>query len=213
MRIILLGPPGAGKGTQAVNLAKKYNIVNISTGDIFRYNIKEQTPLGKKVKEYLDKGELVPDKLTIEMVWDRLDKEDCKGGFLLDGFPRTITQADALQEGLEKRGFKLDKAVNINVPEEVLVNRLAGRRVCKNCGKTYHKDMNPPKKDGVCEDCNGEVIQRADDKEEVVLNRIKVYENQTQPLIDYYEKLNLLVTIDGTMGIEQVFNEIIKELR
>ena len=133
--------------------------------------------------------------------------------FLLDGFPRTITQADALQEGLEKRGFKLDKAVNINVPEEVLVNRLAGRRVCKNCGKTYHKDMNPPKKDGVCEDCNGEVIQRADDKEEVILNRIKVYENQTQPLIDYYEKLNLLVTIDGTMGIEQVFNEIIKELR
>ena len=137
MRIILLGPPGAGKGTQAVNLAKKYNIVNISTGDIFRYNIKEQTPLGKKVKEYFDKGELVPDKLTIEMVWDRLDKEDCKGGFLLDGFPRTITQADALQEDLKKRGFKLDKAVNINVPEEVLVNRLAGRRVCKNCGKTY----------------------------------------------------------------------------
>lgn len=212
MRLILLGPPGAGKGTQASSIVAEYGITHISTGDIFRHNIKNETELGKKVKSYLDKGQLVPDELTIDLVWDRLSKEDCKNGFLLDGFPRTINQAEALQKGLEERGLKLDKVINIDVDKNILVKRLSGRRVCKNCGETYHIDNKPTLKDGVCDKCSGEVIQRADDNEKTVLDRIEVYEKQTFPLIDFYKKLGLILTVDGTLSIEDVFSQIKESL-
>lgn len=210
MRLVLLGPPGAGKGTQAYKIVERYNVVHISTGDIFRKNIKEQTELGKKVKDYLDKGLLVPDELTVDLVWDRLDQEDCKNGFLLDGFPRTIGQANELQKGLEERNIKLDEVINIEVDKNILVKRLAGRRVCTNCGATFHVDNNPTKVDGVCDVCgNKSIIQRDDDKEETVLNRIEVYENQTEPLIGFYNDLNLIFNVDGTLPVDDVF-EIIK---
>ena len=212
MRLILLGPPGAGKGTQASSIVAEYGITHISTGDIFRHNIKNETELGKKVKSYLDKGQLVPDELTIDLVWDRLSKEDCKNGFLLDGFPRTINQAEALQKGLEERGLKLDKVINIDVDKNILVKRLSGRRVCKNCGETYHIDNKPTLKDGVCDKCSGEVIQRADDNEKTVLDRIEVYEKQTFPLIDFYKNLGLILTVDGTLSIEDVFSQIKESL-
>ena len=209
MRLVLLGPPGAGKGTQAANIIKEYDVVHISTGDIFRKNIKEQTELGKKVKDYLDKGLLVPDELTVDLVWDRLDQDDCKDGFLLDGFPRTLAQADALQKGLEERNIKLDKVINIEVDKSVLVKRLAGRRVCTNCGATYHVDVKPTKVEGVCDECKGHsVIQRDDDKEETVLNRIEVYENETAPLIGYYNNLDLIYNVDGTLPVDEVFEKI-----
>ena len=210
MRLILLGPPGAGKGTQATNIVKEYGITHISTGDIFRHNIKNQTELGKKVKEFLDNGKLVPDELTIDLVWDRLSKEDCKNGFLLDGFPRTINQAKALQEGLKERGLKLDKVINIDVDKNILVKRLSGRRVCKECGETYHIENKPTKKEGICDKCSSEVIQRADDNEITVLERIEVYEKQTFPLIDFYTDLGLILTVDGTLPIEDVFSQIKK---
>lgn len=212
MRLILLGPPGAGKGTQASSIVAEYGITHISTGDIFRHNIKNETELGKKVKSYLDKGQLVPDELTIDLVWDRLSKDDCKKGFLLDGFPRTINQAEALQKGLEERGLKLDKVINIDVDKNILVKRLSGRRVCKNCGETYHVDNKPTLKDGVCDKCSGEVIQRADDSEKTVLDRIEVYEKQTFPLIDFYKNLGLILTVDGTLSIEDVFSQIKESL-
>lgn len=212
MRLILLGPPGAGKGTQASSIVSEYGITHISTGDIFRHNIKNETELGKKVKEYLDNGKLVPDELTIDLVWDRLSKDDCKNGFLLDGFPRTINQAKALQEGLEKRGLKLDRVVNIDVDKNILVKRLSGRRVCKDCGETYHIENKPTKKEKVCDKCSGEVIQRADDNEKTVLDRIEVYEKQTFPLIDFYTNLGLILTVDGTLPIEDVFLQIKKSL-
>ncbi len=212
MRLILLGPPGAGKGTQASSIVAEYGITHISTGDIFRHNIKNETELGKKVKSYLDKGQLVPDELTIDLVWDRLSKDDCKKGFLLDGFPRTINQAEALQKGLEERGLKLDKVINIDVDKNILVKRLSGRRVCKNCGETYHIDNKPTLKDGVCDKCSGEVIQRADDNEKTVLDRIEVYEKQTFPLIDFYKNLGLILTVDGTLSIEYVFSQIKESL-
>ncbi|WP_462361076.1 adenylate kinase [Parvimonas micra] len=212
MRLILLGPPGAGKGTQASSIVAEYGITHISTGDIFRHNIKNETELGKKVKSYLDKGQLVPDELTIDLVWDRLSKDDCKKGFLLDGFPRTINQAEALQKGLEERGLKLDKVINIDVDKNILVKRLSGRRVCKNCGETYHIDSKPTLKDGVCDKCSGEVIQRADDNEKTVLDRIEVYEKQTFPLIDFYKNLGLILTVDGTLSIEDVFSQIKESL-
>lgn len=212
MRLIILGPPGAGKGTQASNLVDKYDLVHISTGDIFRKNIKEQTELGKKVKQYLDNGQLVPDELTVDLVWDRLDQEDCKKGFLLDGFPRTLTQAQVLTEGLEKRDLKLDKVLNIDVDKEVLVKRLAGRRVCMDCGATYHVDNNPSQKDGVCDVCGGEVIQREDDKEATILERIEIYENQTAPLIGYYDKFGLLFSADGSLPIDEVFKQLVSGL-
>ncbi len=213
MRLILLGPPGAGKGTQAATLIKAMNIPHISTGDIFRANIKNETELGKEVKAYLNEGKLVPDELTIRIVWDRLDDGDCADGFLLDGFPRTIPQAEALDRGLLERGLKLDRVVNIEVDKEVLVKRLAGRRVCKGCGATYHVDNNPTKAQGVCDACNGEVIQREDDSEETVLNRIRVYENQTQPLIDYYDGQGLILTVDGTRPIDEISQEILQSLK
>ena len=212
MRLILLGPPGAGKGTQASSIVAEYGITHISTGDIFRHNIKNETEPGKKVKSYLDKGQLVPDELTIDLVWDRLSKDDCKKGFLLDGFPRTINQAEALQKGLEERGLKLDKVINIDVDKNILVKRLSGRRVCKNCGETYHIDNKPTLKDGVCDKCSGEVIQRADDNEKTVLDRIEVYEKQTFPLIDFYKNLGLILTVDGTLSIEDVFSQIKESL-
>lgn len=212
MRLILLGPPGAGKGTQASSIVAEYGITHISTGDIFRHNIKNETELGKRVKSYLDKGQLVPDELTIDLVWDRLSKDDCKKGFLLDGFPRTINQAEALQKGLEERGLKLDKVINIDVDKNILVKRLSGRRVCKNCGETYHIDNKPTLKDGVCDKCSGEVIQRADDNEKTVLDRIEVYEKQTFPLIDFYKNLGLILTVDGTLSIEDVFSQIKESL-
>lgn len=212
MRLILLGPPGVGKGTQASSIVAEYGITHISTGDIFRHNIKNETELGKKVKSYLDKGQLVPDELTIDLVWDRLSKDDCKKGFLLDGFPRTINQAEALQKGLEERGLKLDKVINIDVDKNILVKRLSGRRVCKNCGETYHIDNKPTLKDGVCDKCSGEVIQRADDNEKTVLDRIEVYEKQTFPLIDFYKNLGLILTVDGTLSIEDVFSQIKESL-
>lgn len=213
MRLILLGPPGAGKGTQAANLINGLNIPHISTGDIFRANIKNETELGKEVKSILDAGKLVPDELTTKVVWDRLDQEDCKNGFLLDGFPRTLPQAEALKRGLIERGLELDRVINIDVDKDVLVARLAGRRVCKNCGATYHVTGMPTKVEGICDVCGSEVIQRDDDSEETVLNRIKVYEDQTKPLIDYYTEEGLILTVDGTKPIDELSGEILNALK
>ena len=213
MRLILLGPPGAGKGTQAKRVIEEFYIPHISTGDIFRKNIKEKTELGQKVEGLLAEGKLVPDELTIEIVWDRLDQEDCKNGFLLDGFPRTIPQAEALDEGLAKRGLKLDRVLNIDVDKDSLVKRLSGRRVCPNCGASYHIDNNPPKVEGICDVCQTPVIQREDDKEQTVLDRIKVYDSQTKPLVDFYNKQDLVFTVDGTLPIDEITNKLVTELK
>ncbi|MDU7140854.1 MAG: adenylate kinase [Finegoldia magna] len=213
MRLILLGPPGAGKGTQAKRVIEEFDIPHISTGDIFRKNIKEKTELGQKVEGLLAQGKLVPDELTIEIVWDRLDQEDCKNGFLLDGFPRTIPQAEALDEGLAKRGLKLDRVLNIDVDKDSLVKRLSGRRVCPSCGASYHIDNNPAKVDGICDACKTPVIQREDDKEETVLDRIKVYDSQTKPLVDFYNKQDLVFTVDGTLPIDEITNKLVTELK
>lgn len=213
MRLILLGPPGAGKGTQAKRVIEEFDIPHISTGDIFRKNIKEKTELGQKVEGLLAEGKLVPDELTIEIVWDRLDQEDCKNGFLLDGFPRTIPQAEALDEGLAKRGLKLDRVLNIDVDKDSLVKRLSGRRVCPNCGASYHIDNNPPKVEGICDVCQTPVIQREDDKEQTVLDRIKVYDSQTKPLVDFYNKKDLVFTVDGTLPIDEITNKLVTELK
>ena len=213
MRLILLGPPGAGKGTQAKRVIEEFDIPHISTGDIVRKNIKEKTELGQKVEGLLAQGKLVPDELTIEIVWDRLDQEDCKNGFLLDGFPRTIPQAEALDEGLAKRGLKLDRVLNIDVDKDSLVKRLSGRRVCPSCGASYHIDNNPTKVDGICDACKTPVIQREDDKEETVLDRIKVYDSQTKPLVDFYNKQDLVFTVDGTLPIDEITNKLVTELK
>lgn len=213
MRLILLGPPGAGKGTQAKRIIEEFDIPHISTGDIFRKNIKEKTELGQKVEGLLAEGKLVPDELTIEIVWDRLDQEDCKNGFLLDGFPRTIPQAQALDEGLAKRGLKLDRVLNIDVDKDSLVKRLSGRRVCPNCGASYHIDNNPPKVEGICDVCQTPIIQREDDKEQTVLDRIKVYDSQTKPLVDFYNKQDLVFTVDGTLPIDEITNKLVTELK
>lgn len=212
LRTILLGPPGAGKGTQAVKIVEKYNIPHISTGDIFRENIKNQTELGKRAKAYMDRGELVPDELVVEIATDRLTKDDCKNGFLLDGFPRTIFQAEKLDEFLIQRGEKIDKVINIDVEKDALVKRITGRRVCKSCGASYHVVNIPPKKDGICDLCSGELIQRADDTEETVLNRIDVYNKQTKPLVDYYDKAGVIINIDGNKDLDDVLADIIKGL-
>lgn len=208
MNVILLGPPGAGKGTQATTIVKEYQIPHISTGDIFRENIKNGTELGKKAQEYMNQGELVPDDLVIEIATDRLAREDCHQGFLLDGFPRTVHQAEELDGFLEGRGDKVHHVLNISVAKEELIRRLIGRRVCKNCGATYHIETMKPKVEGVCDVCGGELVQRADDNRETVENRIDVYEQQTMPLIDYYEKAGVLVHIDGSLGLENVFTKI-----
>ena len=212
LRTILLGPPGAGKGTQAAKIIEKYNIPHISTGDIFRENIKKGTELGKKAQEYMNRGELVPDDLVIEIATTRLLEDDCKDGFLLDGFPRTVYQAEKLDEFLAAHGSKIDKVIDIEVGKEELMERLTGRRVCKSCGASYHIVNIPPKKEGVCDVCGGELIQRADDNAETVANRIEVYEAQTMPLIEYYEKAGNIAHIDGATGLDNVFVDIVKAL-
>ncbi|MFR3063959.1 adenylate kinase [Peptoniphilus sp.] len=209
MKLVILGPPGAGKGTQAEYIVKRYNIPHISTGDIFRENIKNNTELGKKAKSYMDKGLLVPDDLVIALVEDRLNKDDAKEGFLLDGFPRTVAQAVSLDSILDKNEDKLTKVINISVDPEILIERAVGRRVCKTCGMTYHVKFNPPKEEGVCDKDGTKLIQRDDDTEETVKTRISVYFDQTAPLIDYYRAQNLLIDIDGAKDIDKVFDDIV----
>ena len=211
MKIIMLGAPGAGKGTQAKMLADKYQIPHISTGDIFRANIKEGTELGRKAKEYMDAGGLVPDELTVDLVIDRISREDCSGGYILDGFPRTLNQAEKLTEALADSG-NIDQAVNVDVPDEAIVVRMSGRRVCPSCGASYHIVNIPTKVEGICDRCGAEVIQRADDSAETVKKRLDVYHEQTQPLIDYYKSLDREIDIDGTRTMEQVFADIVAKL-
>ena len=212
MKIIMLGAPGAGKGTQADKICAKYNIPHISTGDIFRANIKNNTELGQKAKSYMDKGELVPDELVVDLVVDRIKADDCTNGYVLDGFPRTIPQAEALTEALDKIGEKLDYAIDVEVPDDNIINRMSGRRACVACGGTYHIKFNPTKKEGICDACGGELILRDDDKPETVKQRLTVYHDQTQPLIDYYTKEGILKEVDGTLDLQAVFAEIVKIL-
>lgn len=212
MKIIMLGAPGAGKGTQAKRIAKKYNIPHISTGDIFRANIKEKTELGNKAKEYMDKGELVPDDITIGMLLDRIHKDDCKDGFVLDGFPRTIPQAKSLTKALSELGEKIDYAINIDVPDESIITRMGGRRACLSCGSTYHIKYSAPKKENICDNCGSELVIRDDDKPETVKKRLEIYHDQTQPLIDYYDNEKILTSVDGTKDMEEVFLDIIAVL-
>ena len=212
MKIIMLGAPGAGKGTQAKKIAAKYGIPHISTGDIFRANIKNGTELGKKAKTYMDQGLLVPDELTVDLVIDRVGQDDCKDGYILDGFPRTIPQAECLDAALEKRGEKVDFAINVEVPDENIVNRMSGRRACVGCGATYHIKYNPTKVDGVCDACGEKLVLRDDDKPETVQKRLGVYHDQTQPLIDYYTKSGVLKEVDGTVDMEDVFQAIVEIL-
>ena len=212
MKIVLLGPPGAGKGTQAKSISNRYSIPHISTGDIFRKNISENTPLGIEAKSYMDNGPLVPDEVTINMVKDRLQQDDCKNGYLLDGFPRTVHQAEALDNFLTEREESIDTALLIEVPKEFILERMTGRRVCPSCGASYHIKFNPPTNDGKCDLCGSDVIQRKDDTEETVKERLDVYENQTQPLIDFYKNKKQLSVVDGTQAINEVFESICKIL-
>ena len=212
MRIILLGPPGAGKGTQAAGIVEKYNIPHISTGDIFRKNIKEGTELGKKAKGFIDQGLLVPDELTVGLVTDRISQPDCRNGFMLDGFPRNVAQAQHLDKYLKEVGISLDKVVNIEVDKDILVGRAVGRRICKSCGATYHVEFNPPKVDGVCDVCGGELYQRADDNEETVSKRIQVYLDETKPLVNYYSQEGIIANINGQQSIDKVFADIVNAL-
>ena len=208
MNIILLGGPGAGKGTQAKLIVEKYGIPQISTGDMLREAVKQGTELGKKAKEYMDKGELVPDEIVIGIVKERLKQPDCEKGFILDGFPRTIAQAEALDKMLEELGKKIDAVINIHVPEEEIIKRIVNRRTCKKCGAIYHLIYSPPKEPNKCDKCGGELYQRDDDKEETVRERLRVYREQTEPLIEYYKKKGILYNVDGTKDINGVFEEI-----
>ena len=208
MKIIMLGAPGAGKGTQAKRIAEKYHIPHISTGDIFRANIKEGTELGKKAKNYMDQGLLVPDELVVDLVADRIQKDDCKDGFILDGFPRTIPQAESLDAALAKMGETMDYAIDVDVPDEDIVTRMGGRRACVGCGATYHVQFNPTKQEGICDSCGEQLILRDDDKPETVQKRLDVYHEQTQPLIEYYSKAGILKTVDGTLKMDDVFAAI-----
>ena len=208
MKIIMLGAPGAGKGTQAKKIADNYGIPHISTGDIFRANIKNGTELGKKAKEYMDQGLLVPDELVVDLVVDRVQKDDCVKGYVLDGFPRTIPQAEALDAALTALGTAIDYAIDVDVPDANIVRRMSGRRACVACGATYHIEHIPPKTEGICDRCSSTLILRDDDKPETVTKRLEVYHAQTQPLIDYYTKRGVLKTVDGTKDMEAVFAEI-----
>lgn len=208
MNLILMGLPGAGKGTQAEKIVEKYSIPHISTGDMFRSAIKEGTELGSLAKSYMDQGKLVPDEVTIGIVKERLSKPDCKNGFLLDGFPRTVPQAEALETLLNELNTKLDYVIHVNVPEQILVKRLTGRRVCPECGATYHVEFNPPQKEGICDRDGVSLIQRDDDTENTVINRLSVFMEQTKPLLSFYEKLGYLVEIDGDQHIDEVFKDI-----
>lgn len=212
MKIIMLGAPGAGKGTQAKKIAAKYDIPHISTGDIFRANIKNGTELGNKAKTYMDQGLLVPDELVVDLVVDRVQQDDCKNGYVLDGFPRTIPQAEALDKALTALGDKVDYAIDVNVPDENIVNRMGGRRACVGCGATYHLVYAPTKTEGICDVCGKELILRDDDKPETVQKRLNVYHEQTQPLIDYYTNAGILKTVDGTVDINDVFAAIVEIL-
>ncbi len=212
MKIIMLGAPGAGKGTQAKKIAAKYQIPHISTGDIFRANIKNGTELGNKAKEYMEKGMLVPDELTCDLVVDRIGQEDCKNGYVLDGFPRTIPQAEALKAALDKLGDSVDYAIDVEVPDENIVRRMSGRRACLGCGSTYHIEHIPPKVEGICDVCGGKLVLRDDDAPATVENRLKVYHEQTQPLLDFYGKAGILKTVDGTQEMETVFAKIVEIL-
>ncbi len=212
MKIIMLGAPGAGKGTQAKRIAEKYGIPHISTGDIFRANIKNGTELGKEAKKYMDEGQLVPDELTVRILLDRVADADCKNGYVLDGFPRTIPQAEVLTSELEKLGEKVDFAIDVDVPDENIINRMSGRRACLKCGATYHLKYLKPAKDGICDKCGSELVLRDDDKPETVKKRLGVYHEQTQPLIDYYTKAGVLHTVDGTKEPDEVFEAIVEIL-
>ena len=212
MDLILLGLPGAGKGTQAEYIVQEFNVPHISTGDIFRAALKNETPLGLEAKKYMDAGDLVPDEVTNNIVKERLQEDDVKDGFLLDGYPRTLNQSEALKGNLEDLGRNLDAVIYLNVPKEILIERLAGRYICSSCGATYHKLNNPTKKEGVCDACGGELILRDDDKPETVLNRLKIYHDQTQPLIDYYTEKGILKEVDGTVEMDKVFDAIISIL-
>ena len=213
MKLIILGPPGAGKGTQAASICEKFDIPHISTGDIFRENIKNNTVLGQKAKEYINKGELVPDTLTCDLVFDRLTHEDAKKGFLLDGFPRNIFQAQKLDEILEQRKLKIDRVINIEVDDKLLIDRAVGRRVCKDCSATYHISFNKSKVENICDKCGGSLYQRDDDKEQTIKNRIEVYNKNTKPLIDYYSEKGNLADISGDQDIQAVFEDIVKAVK
>ena len=212
MKIVMLGAPGAGKGTQAKIIEKKYGIPHVSTGDIFRANIKNGTELGKEAKQYMDQGKLVPDELTVKILLDRVAQDDCKNGYVLDGFPRTIPQANVLDEALTKLGDKIDYAINVDVPDENIINRMGGRRACVACGATYHVVYNAPKTEGICDVCGKELIIRDDDQPETVKNRLNVYHEQTQPLIDFYEAKGVLKSVDGTVDMKDVFAAIVEIL-
>ena len=209
MKIIMLGAPGAGKGTQAKQIAAKYHIPHISTGDIFRANIKNNTELGQKAKTYMDKGMLVPDELTCDLVMDRIAEDDCKNGFVLDGFPRTIPQAEALKSALTKTNQSIDYAIDVDVPDENIISRMSGRRACLNCGATYHIVFNPTKQEGICDACGNETVLRDDDKPETVQKRLEVYHDQTKPLIDFYKAEGILKSVDGTQPMDEVFSAIV----
>lgn len=213
MHILLMGPPGAGKGTQAARLVEEFKIPHISTGDMFRAAVKEGTELGKQAKACMDAGQLVPDEVTIGIVKERLAKADCEKGFILDGFPRTVEQAVALDKILSELGLKLNCALNVAVPASGLIRRAVGRRICKKCGATYHVEFKPSKKDGICDVCGGDLYQRADDSEATMKNRLSVYEEQTKPLISYYEKEELYKEVDGSQSMDKVFQDIVAILR
>ncbi|MDP8218530.1 MAG: adenylate kinase [Candidatus Theseobacter exili] len=212
MRIILLGPPGAGKGTQAVELSKKVGLIHISTGDLFREALKKETPVGLIAKGFMEKGELVPDKTVRDIVVERIEKEDCQKGFLLDGFPRTIVQAQMLDKTLMQKKIKIDLVLNIEATKETVISRLTGRRICRTCGANYHVINIPPKEQGICDQCGGELYQRDDDKEETILRRLDIYESQTKALIEYYINQGTLCVVDGNAAREKTFNEMLKAI-
>jgi adenylate kinase len=213
VRLILLGPPGAGKGTQAKFIQRQYEICQISTGEILRKAVEEQSPLGKKASQYLDRGKLVPDKVMVNLVTERLRRDDCKSGFILDGFPRTVVQADSLEETIKRMGLELDAVLYFRVPQEVVIQRLAGRRTCRQCGTLFHAAFNPPRQPNSCDRCGGELYQREDDREETVAARLRVYETRTAPLIDYYRKKGLVTEIDGEGEVEVIRNRVLAALK